>query len=793
MDAALISANKRVCSSKGEDMRVMLIIPAIALVLASVSVSGEPITAEPAELEPCEAVCTGSSNSVTRQSVSISGHSQDSTRPSPGSPVRLAHADGIGVVSQSDSEDAPSAPASLEQVVVTAQKYAQPAFNVPISLDVLSGAALQRMGDNSLEQLQFSVPGLTVQSEDIQRRIIIDGVSNTYGLGGLVGEYIDDADATSSPSLYAYNALDIRTYDLARVEVLRGPQGTLYGEGAVGGAIHFVTNAPVVDAVQLGLRSETFFTKGGQPSEHIFPVVNIPLVGQRLALRISGEYDHDGGWINLPSASQTDINQDNLSDTRIQALWQASDRFQASVLEIIHRKSVVNAQGENAAGDLVQAFNLATVPSGRDRYNLSAITLQYDLAQAGKLLSATTYYHDDNEALLTATPPILGPPPAPVLEIVAHPNDYIYGALTEELRLTQAALGPWTWTVGGIYKRVRTNNLPTGDIIGVQGLSPTGVTLQQLLSESGLPFSPIGEYDSSNSSAEFGDVSYRMTDRMSVGAGVRHFRDNRTTWGVNAPFQEGTFTSTDPRVYALFRANGVLNLYANAAKGFRSGGFNSVGNPPFAPESLWHYELGAKTREVKGISGTADIYYSNYSNYQTEGLIYSNGILTGITLNGGTVHIKGVEGSLVWSPLEDWTIRLGANYVDARFVRVPAAGATHTVGDPVDEVPRYQANGSLERDFRIFQRRAFVRADYMQRAKQYYRNRSIGSWYYAYSAEQYFLSLEAGLQWSDALSVGVLGRNLLNDRGSVDPFVNETGPLRPRPLTLGFYFDARFE
>ena len=162
----------------------------------------------------------------------------------------------------------------------------------------------------------------------------------------MVGEYIDDADATSSPSLYGYNSLDIRTYDLARVEVLRGPQGTLYGEGSIGGAIHFVTAEPELNAVQLGIRAESLFTKGGQPSENVFPVINVPLIQGTLGIRIAGEFDHQGGWINFPAAGQRAVNSADLADTRIQALWRLSPKFTAKVLEIIHRKSYVIPQGE---------------------------------------------------------------------------------------------------------------------------------------------------------------------------------------------------------------------------------------------------------------------------------------------------------------------------------------------------------------------------------------------------------------------------------------------------------------
>lgn len=788
-------------------MRPMLIVSATALALTSLSVSGRSSATNTPPSQLCQNTCGDMSASKSDHVATPAQARAHAVHPrtSPASQrIRLSQTAWTVVASADTPPDSPRRRSGLAEVTVTAQKYNQPAFNVPISLAVISGANLQSMGDNSLEQLQFAVPGLTVQANDVERRIIIDGVSNIFGLGGVVGEYIDAADATSSPSMFGYNSLDIRTYDLSRVEVLRGPQGTLYGEGAVGGAIHLVTNEPILDQAEFGIRSESLFTKGGQPSEHLFPTINMPVINGTLGLRIAGEFDHDGGWIDLPSASQTDVNQDNLADLRIEALWKASPKLEATVLEIIHRKSFVTGQGEDSAGDLVQAFNMATAPSGRDHYNLSALTLKYDLARLGDLVSATSYYDDDSVSLLTGITNLFGPPPAPKLNAVSYPNKYEYEGLTQELRLTQAALGPWTWTIGGQFKRVRTNNV-AGDILGQElsgggykflaSQTPVagGLTLQGLLNAPGLTYFPFGEYDSSNSSAEFADLSYRVMDRVTVGAGVRHFKDERSTVGMSAPFQEGSFKSTDPRLYVLYRTSRYFNLYANAAKGFRSGGFNSYGQPPFGPESLWHFEVGIKTREIGGFSATADVNYSNYSDYQTQGVLFIDGTIATATVNGGKVHIKGTEASLTWSPDETWTVTLAGNYVDARFVSVPPESATHNVGDPVDEVPRYQLDGSVERDFRIAGRTAFVRSDYMQRSKQYYRNRSIGPWYYASSANLYLLNLEAGIQWSEGLSMGVMGRNLLNDRGAMDPFVNENGPVRPRPATVGFYFDARFD
>src|SRR6185437_6961363 len=130
---------------------------------------------------------------------------------------------------------------NLNEVIVTAQKFAQTAFDVPISLAVVSGPELQQSYIRNLDDLSSVVPGLTVVDNGPDSYVNIRGISNIFGGAALVGAYLDEADVTTVSSL----PINLYTYDLQRIEVLRGPQGTLYGEGSVGGTIRYVTNKPV--------------------------------------------------------------------------------------------------------------------------------------------------------------------------------------------------------------------------------------------------------------------------------------------------------------------------------------------------------------------------------------------------------------------------------------------------------------------------------------------------------------------------------------------------------------------
>src|SRR6185312_14652216 len=301
------------------------------------------------------------------------------------------------------------------------------------------------------------------------------------------------------------------------------------------------------------------------------------------------------------------------------------------------------------------------------------------------------------------------------------------------------------------------------------------------------PYGPISQSSHSKSWSAFGDVSYQVLGRLSIGAGARYFRDEERLLASGvAQAQTGTYTSTDPRFYIRYGLSGNVNVYASAAKGFRSGGFNQLGAPPYQPENVWTYELGAKMRLAEyGVSTDADVFWSDYGDYQIIGLPPLPAQQLNITRNAGTARIKGVEASLRWSPTSAWKIGLDGDYIDGRFVKIDVLSSAYNVGDPLDIVPRYQLTASGERDFTWYGRAAFTRLEYSQIAREPFRNRSIGPWYYSQSDYIYMLNFNASIQWTADARIGAFVQNLLNNRGFTGPFVIETNATRERPRTFG--------
>jgi outer membrane receptor protein involved in Fe transport len=294
----------------------------------------------------------------------------------------------------------------------------------------------------------------------------------------------------------------------------------------------------------------------------------------------------------------------------------------------------------------------------------------------------------------------------------------------------------------------------------------------------------------------FGDTSYRIGERVTVGAGARYFQDSQDFTNANDPAaitqQTARFHSIDPRAYIQFKLTSNANLYASAAKGFRSGGFNYYpGQPPFGPEDVWTYELGAKGTLPGGrFTFDAAAYLSDYSQYQ-QYATDSNG--HSLIFNAGKVRIKGVEANSTWNPLDRWRLEARGSYVNARITELSGTQTPEAVGDPLDEVPRYQFTLSGQHDFSWLGKQDVIRLDYNQTSSMALRNLASGSWYYASSPVIQMLNLHMSSMLKDNLRVGLSVQNLLNDQSYVSPTWYLGSGLRSQPRTYGVDFSASFD
>jgi outer membrane receptor protein involved in Fe transport len=304
----------------------------------------------------------------------------------------------------------------------------------------------------------------------------------------------------------------------------------------------------------------------------------------------------------------------------------------------------------------------------------------------------------------------------------------------------------------------------------------------------------LGSTTKSNSRAVFGDTSYDLSNRFTVGAGLRYFEDDQEF--TSGQTQSGSFHSLDPRAYAQYKLTDYMNLYASAAKGFRSGGFNSQNEPSFGPENVRTYELGTKMSLIDNrLSIDSALFYSNYTNYQINGLNLEAGQVVPITSNAGAAKIKGVEWGATWRAGEGWTFGFNGDYIDSYFYKVNATSIApdHLVGDPLDLFPKYEYGLSVQRDFKWNGLPTFARLDYSQQGRETYRVRSIGAWYLGESDVIHLLNFSSEVECNAHLSLGIFVKNLLNNRGFTDPFSIERDAARTLPRTLGIRFHVKFD
>lgn len=666
----------------------------------------------------------------------------------------------------------------LREVIVTAQKYRQAALDVPISLVVIGSQQLQEDHIETLNDLQYEVPGLRVEGGGAQQRIIIRGVGNDVGNGAYVSNYIDDADVTSSgySGATGYGGTNLQTYDLARVEVLRGPQGTLYGDSALGGTIRLITNPPMLNTFEMNSNVELPFTQYGAPSQHVEAMLNAP-IADTFAVRAAGEFDHDGGWVDEPVAGLKNINDDNMTDARIQGLWEPLPELNVRVMQMVHREAYGFSQGEDVNGNFTPPFNTTSTPDAQKHFDLSNVTLTYTFAGM-RLLGSSTYLDSDEDLNNYSTNQIGA---ATVLEPSVRDTEKKF---SQEVRLASTGAGPLRWTVGGFYDHDRSGLVNGIEYIGLYSVPATLAstsTAIQLPGESQL--------QGSTSWAAFGDTSYTLADHLTLGAGVRYYRDRETASGSTYPESpSATFSSTDPRVYVEYKVTSRLNTYVSASKGFRTGGFNPYVSP-YGPESLWNYEFGTKMQVGNRLVWNADVFWSNYSNYVAFAILPTVSSLFGEDYNIGDARIRGVEGEVDWRPSSGWLMSFSGDYIDAKIISIESSAfdTAYNVGDQVPLSSKYQFSAAIERDIEWNDRLTYVRAAYSQLSPQ------VNYRPLEYSDSIRMLGLEAGVQWTGNLRLGAFAKNLLNDRGLLDPFADLSVASRPRPRTYGIDFSVGFD
>jgi iron complex outermembrane receptor protein len=626
----------------------------------------------------------------------------------------------------------------IKEIVVTAEKTSAPLSKIPISISAISGETLQEQHITDYEGLSRAVPNLSFSSfgGPGQSNIEIRGISSQAG-SATTGIYLDEVPINIL-NIYTAGATEPRFFDIDRVEVLRGPQGTIYGSSSMGGTIHFVSNQPELDKFSGDMHSSVSGTEYGSINGETDGVVNLPLVDGKAALRLGVLVDHESGWIdrNVDGAIvDKRINSTNTGVVRATLEWLPTDGLSITPSVFLQR---VSTGGQDLFGLALPEFQSPTlVPEeARDEYAITSLTVKYDFGWSD-LTSVTGYFWRRDDRNIDGTfydsvylgeylqstygygGAAIGALPAPV-QFNTNVNQ-----IHEELRLASKPGGAdeqWSWIAGLYYSKTRTGLLDNEYIPGFNSTfeSTYHDTPSDLLGAAfpnDLVYYAFSEFVNTQK-AVFGQISYKPLPPLKITAGARYEKATEELsfnslgfFSSGAPFSGSADGSkTTPRVSISYDLGKTL-LYASAAEGFRDGGINrpvpvplcsadlaSLGyanSPPsYKADSLWSYELGAKSRalnDVVSVSGA--VFDIRWNDIQNDIILPT--CTFDIKANIGSAESRGVEFELNARVTEHLRFNVGGNYTSAKITEpVTALGVER--GDHVPGVPSYQFSTSVD-------------------------------------------------------------------------------------------------
>ncbi|MDB4000949.1 TonB-dependent receptor [bacterium] len=701
-------------------------------------------------------------------------------------------AGGMATASAENQAEQEAQQSRIDEVIVTAQKREQRLLDVPISISVVSDKDMKLLGIDNITDLSYYVPNLTVTEDSPgDQQIKIRGVSNFNGLSPLVGVYLDELPLrlTIGPQI------DIPSTDIERVEVLKGPQGTLFGQGAVGGVVRLISKTPSFEGFAGDVSAKTYNTKGGDMSHEITAAANIPVLADRLAFRVAANHKDKGGWIDQFPTGGDNANDEVTSNIRIRGLFQVTDNFTIN-------STVIRNRSESGGSNLVNIgsiddskyFILAPAPEDRGSrspstertydYEVYNISASYDFGFATLLSSSTKYDIELDEGTRTAVfrfnPEFSETDLAGTL---GYLRDDVH-AIGQEIRLS-GDTDTLNWTVGIQY----------ADVELITTKATTGVWLNDNLDIHSLWFSGAAlrtNIVTSKSVAVFSDVSYDLTDQLTVSVGARYYEDeldvNLISFDINDSDDFENLSLKGSLSYAL---SDQANVYFTIAEGFRSGGVNFFGADPYGPESLISYEFGGKALLFEErLSVDAAAYFSKYNDYQASETILTNtGATTTITRNPGKAELKGVELTLSVFVTEQFKLGLNGHVSEGEFTEVPESPPVFLEGDSLSGVPKYSYSVNADYNFNWSSSiEGFAHINYSRHGESTFTNRTFAPNYpdvdpVTESTAVGYLGAQIGAKWN-SLTLKLFGKNLNNELR--EPNQGEVfDPVQRRPRSVG--------
>ncbi len=671
-------------------------------------------------------------------------------------------------------------PAALEEIVVTSQRREEKLQDVPISVSAFTQESMDQQGVRSIDDIARLTPGVSFTRTDQRNgqasNISIRGISSSAG-ASTTGIYIDDTPIQIRTLGYSSFNPYPQVFDLERVEILRGPQGTLFGAGSEGGTVRFITPQPSLSNTSAYVRSQVDYTQGGDPGYEMGAAFGAPLVDGTLGFRVSAWYRRDSGWVDRvnfdrttlqpTSAVERNSNSQNTAVVRAALTYVPTDDltitpslfYQDSKL---HDTPFFWTSLSNPGNATFDNGDAIATPS-TDKFYLPALKVEWKLG-AVSIVSNTSYFNRKNEqtndysafeAGLWARDPYF--PPgfyAPTYQLNQQSN------ITEELRLqSNTPDARISWVVGAFYSHQRQTAEQHVQDTFLPALfqSVTGVPFQAVFGQGlvdGLytfVADPIISRD--EQIALYGQTDIKITDKLTVTAGLRgsktkveaaaHYEGPVVGPPVNDSGAQDEKPVT-PKAGVSYKFDGDNMVYATAAKGFRIGGYNpkvglpcgpqlaglglfdSNGNPAapqlFNSDTVWSYEVGSKnTLFERRLQLSSSVYYIDWKNIQQLMALNSCGFQ--FVTNVGSANSRGFDLQAQAEVMDNLSVGIAVGYTDAKYSQTVKAGPAatsnlvtsgdHIVGSPWTGALSAQYNFKVLADYD-----GYVRLDYQYQSRQ---------------------------------------------------------------------------
>lgn len=560
---------------------------------------------------------------------------------------------------------APSPPVIVGELVVTAGRYADLPGRTPYSITAISDEDLDRSRTRDMTDLAAQVAGMTVTNLGPGRdKVLLRGMSDGAFTGltqSTVGLYLDDVPVT-------YNAPDpdLKLVDMERIEVMRGPQGTLYGGGSISGIVRIVTHKPDLDEYQGFAKATLSFTQHGGANTEVETALNVPVVAGRVALRVTAYRERDSGYIDDLTLDRTNINRAKRDGVRLAARAELTPDW--TVLAGVMHQSINTSDAQYVTEGPHRLARSGAVPSPHDNDFDQAYATIEGRGSWGRLTWSTAWLQHNLDSRYDASDALylfsLSPPPAAFDEI----KDI--DLLVSELTWASPDDGRLRWLAGAFASVGRTDDINT-----LTRLEPSTITYREDRS------------DIIDEVAIYGELGYDFTERLNLVTGVRWFQfefDTKSTV-AQAPleriFKGGSDASgLSPKLSLRYRLNDQTNLYALVAEGYRPGEFNTGGpigqifddvpggvEREVLPDELWNYELGAKFSLLDDqLKLRMAFFYAVWSDMQSDQFLPSG---LPYTVNIGDAANAGAEFEAAWRPTPNLSLRAAALINEPQLAR----------------------------------------------------------------------------------------------------------------------------